>query len=865
MEIIAAHDLTDLDGLAAMVAASKLYPEAKRVFVGRLHRMVKDFMALYRDEIQIYHLSELEVDEITKVIIVDTHNIKRLGRLKEMVDWQQAEVIVYDHHPHSPQEWIDLDMSEKVGSATTILVRRIMAENINLTPLEATVCALGIYADTGNFTHQSTTAEDLRCLAFLLESGVNMKIINDFLQEKLNSQQQEIMNLLSQNRETMKIDGVEIEIFSVNYQEFVPGLNRVCEKLKYLYHLPALFVLAEMEGKVSLIGRSSDERIDIGRICTQLDGGGHSGAGATQLKMKLAQAKKELVTAIEENVITASRVKDIMSYPVRTISPEATIAEAEQMMAQFGHSGLVVCEKNEVKGIFSRRDLIKVKGHDLMQAPVKGYMSRNVISIEAEAQIQKARDLMVKYNIGRLPVMKEGKVVGIVTRSDILSSYYQEESPHQYQNRYGGSMVDIEPETVDIEDNIEYLSSKVVEIMRETGKAGEKYGCQIYLIGGMVRDLLLDRENTDLDFVVEGELAEIIPFIASRLGGEWNYNEQFHTGSIILKNGYNLDLATTRREHYAYSGALPEVEKSDIFEDLFRRDYTVNALALAVHPGEWGILYDFFQGRRDLNNGKLRALHRFSFLDDPTRIIRGVRLAEELDFDFEQETEKLMQEALFLGDFSRVTRARIYRELEFLMHNCVDNRMIRLLKKIPVFKLLYRDFKLKDELIEKIKELEKYLAYFADRNYNIKGSVLRMSLFLEQMELPDLTEWNIEKEDQRILNFRDAEIPEIKGIEDPARLTEVLDSYNPEKLILLLARSKKQGFKDKIEYYLKKLRDIQPDINGHDLQELGLKPGPEMRKILTAVRKEKLRGKVNGRDEERQLAARLITNKDWRK
>ncbi len=862
MQIIVAHDMTDLDGLAAMIAAGKLYDKAQPVFVGNLDSQVSNLMALYRDELSILNPEDVVFDQLTRVIVVDTYDLDRLGPLGKKINWadKNLEVIMYDHHPHTLEDIprVDLDLSREVGSATTILVNRIRAENQQLNPVEATVCALGIYADTGNFTHQETTAEDLSAVAFLMESGANMKIINEFLEEKLNAEQQEVYNLLQDNREDLVLEGVRISLFTLKYSTYVPGLNKVITRLKSLLNIEVLFIIVEMEGETVVIARSSSDAVNAGLICRYLGGGGHKGAASVQLEQELKEARRNVISALKRGIRSVTKIKDIMTEEVHTIGPDTKISEAEKLMDRHGHNGLVVCEQGAIKGVFSRRDIKKVRGHDLMHAPVKGYMSKNVIKIEPTAPVFRARDLLVKYNIGRLPVVKEGKLLGIVTRSDVIESYYNEpESPFKYQNIYGSSLVQIEPHIIDIKDKLQHLKTDIREKLKIIGEIGRDNEARVFLIGGRIRDLLLGRYSRDLDFVVEGDVRQLASEIANHFGVKWSYNENFSTANIELQ-GYNLDLAATRREYYPAPGALPEVEEANILVDLFRRDYTVNALALNIGPESWGRLIDFFHGCRDLEEKKLRILHRFSFLDDPTRIIRGIRLALELDFTFEKETSELAREALSAGEFSGLSLARTFQELETLFQFEFTEQFLLFLKKYPVFKLLDINIKIDKQRIEKLIKLEEFMAELSSADIDLQKWSLRMTALTGGLPDNVLQELNLSGNTEQILSSAAEYINRLKEADSFWDRLEILDYMLPDTVVLCWYELQDEELKLELEKYLKEVKDIKPEIDGNKLQELGLKPGPRIKEVLGEIRKSRILGEVENRSQEIELAHRLI-------
>ena len=862
MEIIVGHQHTDFDGLAAMVAAKKLYPEAKAVFPGRVQDPVKDFMALYKDEVEILYLSDIDLDKVTKVIIVDTAEKSALGELSKKLNLEEIEIIVYDHHPHSPKDWINYDYSQEIGASVTILIEEIIEKKIELNPLEATICALGIYADTGSLTYDMTTAKDVKAVSYLLEFGANLEIIRQFLEEALNAEQQKILDNLLENRNIIEIDGIQINIFSYEQKQYVTGLNNITEKIKDIYNLESVFVIVKMGKKVQLIGRSNDDAVDVGEICELMGGGGHQGAGAAQLKSNISEVKEKLKNILENNIEPLERVNSIMSTPVRTISPDTNIKEAQEFMEKYGHNGVVVCDGKRISGIFSRRDLDKVKGHNLMHAPVKGYMSKNVITINYDDSIKNAQELMVKYNIGRLPVIKDKKLVGIVTRSDILGSYFERETPHQYQNRYGSSLVSIERKVIDIKDKLNYFPERILRLLKTAGQIAEQENGKLFLIGGMIRDLMLGRDNYDLDLVLEGDLKDFLDHFSKEIDAKISYNEQFGTASINLNSKFSIDFATSRKEEYLNSGALPRVEKTNILEDLFRRDYTVNALALSLNPDDWGKLYDFFSAREDLQKRQLKALHRFSFLDDPTRIIRGVRLALDLDFRFEDETKKLIKEALKLGDFNELSSARVFKELKILFEGRFDEDIVNLIKEFPIFKLIDNNFEFKEKYKETFLNIKSYIRKYRKLGYNINKELLFMAIFFNDISVEKYKDLNLTARERNIFNIDvNKVIGKLSRDINKVEITKIISNIKKEELLYVLSVTNNEKLKENVDLYYEELRHVNINIDGHDLIEMGVKPGPEIKEILQKVWKKKLNKEIETEEEERKFVSNLINKR----
>lgn len=861
MDLIISHENTDIDGLAGMVAASKLYTDSKVVVSENMTTLAQRFLALYKDEFDISRYDEIDYDKIDRVIVIDTHEYDRLGKLIDLINWDKVEVIVYDHHPHQKLDWIDIDLSENVGSATSIIVNKLKRENIKINRSEATLFALGISADTGNFMHLNTESEDLIAFAYLLDMGANKKAINEYLLETLDKNQKRVFELLIKQRKDIKIKDKDITLFTLKYPRYVTGLNNVVEKIKLLYQLPVVFVLVEMEGKVIIIGRSSDENVNLEEIFTVLGGGGHSGAGSVSLKTDLEIARNRLETAIRDKIKFAVKVREVMHDPIK-INEDTKLYKVKEMMKKKNITGvLVVNDEEKVTGIFTTRDLRRLnEEEDLYRVPVKGYMTKKLYFIKPDDTIHEAQEKMVKNDIGRLPVKnKAGKVVGIITRREILNQYYEEETENQNQNRYVSSLVSITPEKIKVLDKLDKLPDNIKKLFKKIGKIAQDKDSRIFLVGGMVRDLLLNQENEDFDFVVEGDIEGLIREIASTYDVDYKYNENFQTGSMVIENKYDLDFAVSRNELYTHPGALPKVKKADIFDDLFRRDFTINALAIALHPEEYGYLYDFFKARKDVDNRILKVLHRYSFIDDPTRIVRGIRLVLQLDLKIEEETKALMQEAIRLSRFSDVTFPRIYKELRLLFAMEPGQKFLELLAEIPFLRLLYENYSIPENIKEKWDRAKEYLAYFKNNNYNITKWPIYFSLIFKNIPRSIIERWSLSSKVKNIILFKPDtyDISEIINNKGRVSLYSNLKNFTNEELVLLLTEYDEEKLKEKIFFYLENISDIYISIDGNDLIEMGYKEGPIISKALDLVKRQVLKGKLKTREEQLKYAEKL--------
>ncbi|MFW6269451.1 MAG: CBS domain-containing protein, partial [Bacillota bacterium] len=551
----------------------------------------------------------------------------------------------------------------------------------------------------------------------------------------------------------------------------------------------------------------------------------------------------------------------------RTITADKSVREAEKDMKKYGHNGFVVISEKGIEGVFSRNDIDKVKGHGLMHAPVKSYMSKNIITIDADASVDEARDLMVKNAVGRIPVLENDKLIGIVTRSDILAAYYGSETPYHYKHKYGSSLVNIEKKEEDFLPYLKKLDKDIFQILLKAGELADSHNVEAYLIGGMVRDLLIGRKSRDLDIVVDGSIKDYIIALAGEFAADYTYNQEFKTGTIVFQNGFNIDLASSRKEIYQYTGALPEVERSNIVADLFRRDYTVNTLAVSLNSARFALLIDFFGGKEDVEKGILRALHRFSFLDDPTRIIRGIRMAERFNFTFEKETEALIKETLNTADFSRLSEARVIKEIQLLFEEPLSQELINIFKELSIFNLLDLYIEIKKEFYKDAKDLETYLEQLDKKTYNnIEVWVLRLAIFTEDISLDNIKDWSIKDKFKEILSAYSEKnylLNKLSQKLDPVELIILLSGLDIEILIILSIKSRSQEVQENIRNYLENLQKVKININGHDLMEMGLEAGPEIKEILNKVYYARLRGEVHNRQDELSYAKNLIEDKEY--
>jgi len=674
MEIIATHENTDFDALASLLAASKLYPHATPVLPRRLNRNVQDFVTLYWEQLPFWHTEDLPRRPITRLILVDTQTIPTL---KGMGKNTRVEII--DHHPRSADLPVDIAFTAaETGATTTLLVEQMSQALVPISPIEATLLLLGIYEDTGSLSYLTTTARDARAAAWLLDRHANLEVVNRYLRYPLTERQRSLYEQLLQNSETLEFSGQVVAIATATVPEYVEEISTLAHKLRDLLDPDALFVIVQMDEHVQIVARSTSDAVNVADTATFFGGGGHSRAAAALVRGRtVAEVKDALVAYLKERVMPAVTVGEIMSYGVHTVGPDTTIAEAADLMTRYGHEGFPVVERGKVIGILTRREVDRALHHKLGGAPVRLYMVAGNVTVSPGDPVEKLRQVMVEHRVGQVPVVRDGEVIGIVTRTDLLKLWAVPPSPRR---------AEIAAKLA------ESLPPPLLRLIQEVGREAEEMQASAYLVGGFVRDLLLGIPNFDIDFVVEGDAIRLARRLARRIGGKVRVHTQFKTANWLLEgisNGTpefpgNIDFVTARTEFYEEPTVLPKVERSSIKLDLHRRDFTINTLAIRVDPEHFGELLDFYGGEADLNHKIIRVLHSLSFVEDPTRMLRAARFETRMGFHMEPRTEELLRNAVDLLD--KVSGPRILHELLLILEEQAPEAILCRLQELGILR-----------------------------------------------------------------------------------------------------------------------------------------------------------------------------------
>jgi tRNA nucleotidyltransferase (CCA-adding enzyme) len=846
-EVIATHTNTDFDAFAAMLAARRLYPDAVVSVSRALNRNVREFYRLHADELDAVETSRLEAGAIRRLIVVETTSASRLGELEEVALDPDVEKVLFDHHAGELPDWVKPENAviSQDGALTTTLAGVLAERELAVTALEATAFALGIHEDTGSLTYPTTTQRDADALAWCLRHGARQELLASFLHTPLGDDERELLGALMESLESDRLAGVELLIAAVSWPRHVDGVSNLAHKIADLTDTRALVLLVEMGDRVFCVTRSRTPAVDAAAIARALGGGGHREAASAIFRGTLDEARRALRAGLESAVAEPSRAERLMSRPARFVAPNETVSRAMVACQRYAQSGILVIEKGELVGAVSREDLDKAIAHGLSHAPVKGIMSSRVATVDAAAPLAEVQEALAGSPDGRVAVLEDGAVVGVVTRSDLLRALG--ERPE----------VEVEP-GASLTGELSGLT-ELGEVFESVAAASEPYD-GVYLVGGTVRDILLGEPNFDVDIAVEGDAIGLARSVADALGGRVRAHSKFGTAVVVYGDDQRIDVVTARTEFYDAPAALPSVEHATIREDLFRRDFTINAMAVSLKGEDFGRLVDPFHGRRDLEAKTIRVLHNLSFIDDPTRIFRAIRYESRYGFQMDEHSQRLARGTIEMGLVGDLSSARLRDELIALLEEGDAGASVVRLAELGAGRAIHPHLAADEEAVEL---LERLRALNERYRTAIPAWRLAFETLARRMPPDEIYDWLQRLKVQR----RDAEriawavtvgprlVERLRGdMPEPAEIVALAEPYAPDAPLFALALADPEPLHE----YFQRLRDVRLEVSGADLAKLGVGESPQVGEILAELRRRKLNGQLDGRESELAAARELI-------
>lgn len=865
MKLILTHDNADFDAVASLLAAHKLDPDSSPVLPRRANRNVERFLTLYTVAFPFMQRDDLRRGAaVESVTVVDTQSFSTARGMRT-----ETPVHFIDHHPLTrdlPEHYSFT--GETVGACTTLLVEQLAAQGLSVEPLEATLLLLGIYEDTGSLVYGTTTPRDMRCAAWLLERGAELDVVREFLQHRLSPEQQDLYDQLLENTETFEVNGHAVVLACAQVDHPVDEIATLAHKLRELFEPSAVFVLVQLNGDIQLVARGTTDAIDVSKVARRFGGGGHGRAAAGLIRERdIDPVRRVILSMLPEIVVASVRVESLMSVGVQTVRADERIKAILRRMQRTGHEGFPVVEHGRVVGLLTRRDVDRAMQHGIGDQPVREIMEAGEITVRPGDSIEILQQRMMRSGWGQIPVVDEdGKLIGIVTRTDLIKRWGQRPDDERRDETLALMRDAVAPD-------MWVLLHVIVE-------QANKHHMGLYVVGGYVRDLLLGEPNHDVDLVVEGDAIELVRAIRDEYGGDMRSHSQFGTAKWMLNDTVAqnvgvmdaesqwppfIDFVSARSEFYEQPTALPVVERGSIKLDLHRRDFTINTLAIRLAPQPMGELLDFYGGEQDLKDGVIRVLHSLSFVDDPTRILRAVRLEQRLGFHIEPRTEELIQNALRLLD--RVSGDRIRHELALILAEMYPLRALTRLERLGVLQRLHPDLRTGEWIrgafyaVRYARQFPPWPSLEGFDNWMLTTFSLLTSR-LPQSDLEDLGR-RLQFSRRYLDHLHDARmaiaaLPQLNIPQPPSTVVEFLEPVNEVGWLAAWAAAPTAVARDQIVAFVREWRFVKPTLTGRDVRELtDLKPGPVYAEILRRLRRAWLDGDVTTPEQERALLFEL--------
>ncbi|WP_276819747.1 CBS domain-containing protein [Mailhella massiliensis] len=916
--VITCHTNADNDALASMVGALFLYPGAVLLFPGSQERQVQEF---YEEVVEplfpCVSQKELDVEAVQRLVVVDTHLRSRLPQVKKLLEERPGiDIQVWDHHALSDDEGEDrlaasLLRVEGAGAASTMLVEEIRKRNLSLTCETATALAAGIYGDTGSFLYSSTTQRDMEAAAWLVGQGADLAVVSRLITRVMGREQLKALSAMLENTQVREVGGVVMAISSMQSETFLEDFATLAPRIMEIEDCSVLFAIASMEDKVQVVGRSRSSLVDVGEICRRLGGGGHHYAASASVKdMTLPQVRDFLKMQASLIVNADETAGRLMTAPALGVSEKLTIGEAQALMIRYGLKAVPIFADGTQRcvGLLAQETAAKASGHGLAHVAVAMYMQRSFSVVPESADIQELVDIMIGGQQRLIPVvgggdvaetdedvraglLMERDVVGVVTRTDIIRLFMGENGAHippvsrkaRKERNLSSAMC-------------KRLSPPCMTFLRMAGEIAQDIGASAYVVGGFVRDLVMDGKglkwpDIDIDLVVEGDAMAFAHKLGIRLKGRVREHREFMTAMLVFPaeslcadvekhrrthladpTEIKVDIATARLEFYTEPGALPQVERGSIKMDLYRRDFSINAMAVRLNPQVFGQLVDFFDGQEDIRNRRIRTLHALSFVEDPTRMFRAVRFEQRYGFRMGAQCERFMRNAIDdLHLIHHLSGSRICHELELMMEERNPFLAFRRMDELGLLAEVHPLLRMNDEKRDMADRVRRVLEWYM-RMYLPEEPDLLMLMVIalcrrapgpEVENLLDRLQFSDRRKRETML-VRSAIMAARQGMNQwekkngpISELHRLLGRAPLETLLYLLAQEDGEEQHEKLTRYIYMGRQMKPDVNGDDLMRMGVEPGPMIGRILNEVLIAKMDDESMGREEQLALAARL--------
>ena len=556
-------------------------------------------------------------------------------------------------------------------------------------------------------------------------------------------------------------------------------------------------------------------------------------------------------------------IKDVMHSPVVSVGVGNTIRKVESILTLHNINTLLVLGRGEPVGLITRKIVETAIHYNLEDDLVEDFMIRSFSVTKSDELVSSITPIIIEEKQELIPVVdRANKLVGEVIPEDIFRVITANEP---------GKRNPILSQDNANRKNIkrllkERLGQELLTLLERISKVANKSGISVYMVGGFVRDLLLNVANKDIDIVVEGDGVEFASLLADEFGGRVKSYKKFGTSVVILPDENRIDVATARLEHYDHPGALPKIEQSSIKSDLYRRDFTINSMAVNLNGDEVFSLIDFFNGERDLINKEIQILHNLSFIEDPCRLFRLIRFEQRFGFKISKPTEVLMKGAIKKKMVGFLSGTRLLNEIKLILKEKNPLNCILRMKTLALLPFLSPQMILSPidiTALEKIEILvvwaetislpekpEIWYVYFLGIFYSLNEK--SFSHTIDRLQVSARLKKSLQQD--RIA------CKEVLGhLENdtdwkPEKIYDLFSKISVEGIIYFLAKASTDRAKRYASiYFTQYYRRAKLLLTGDDLLEMGMEPGPVYQSVFKALREAHIKGEIETREEEVSL------------
>jgi len=849
VRIITTHLSADFDAFSAAVCALRLYPGSRVLFPGSQEAAVRRFLAEAELSFPELKLRRARSGTLEHAVVVDTRSPSRLGEVAGLLTRDRCPVTLIDHHMEEEEDAIEAVevIQRPVGATCTIIGELFRERGITPTEEEASLLLMGIYEDTGGLSYRETTPEDLRIASWLLEQGGMLEWVRRWVLKALQPEQLELLNRLVEATELVTVDEVPVALAVLEVDRYHEEAAFVVHRWIEIFEIVVGAVMLVRPPNINLILRSRLPGLHIGRVAQRFGGGGHPTAASARITgMMPVEVRENLIGALAEELPAPARAADIAARTIFTVDQDTSVSDTKDRLNQLRVNALPVRDagSDALIGLVTRQILDRALSHGMGERPVRTVMHPEIPTIPAATPLTTLRDLFLERSYRFVVVEEDGRPTGIITRMELFRRVFEHQ--HAAGSSLDHRMAGTRPMSQAIGRLLRETASPWVQrLLGAIRKVADAQDVPVYLVGGMVRDLLLGRPNEDVDLVVEGDGIAFAGALADAVGGRHHPHVPFLTAVVTLPGGFRVDVASARTEFYRTPAALPEVETSLIRQDLYRRDFTINSLAVALSGQRHGELVDFFGGRKDIQRREIRVLHSLSFIDDPTRALRAVRYARRLGFEIASDTRNLIETALGEGVFERLSGQRLRRELEHLFAEPHPTPALALVAELGLLPAISPELAWTESVCNHLMEVEGQVAWYRLEKIGpdpepwvlylgglalraqpgaVNGLVRRLQLVGSYRDrflaLPE--------EAVRVAQAGELDLPRSQKV-------RIVEGLSVEGLLLgmaSLALDERRAVADAVEAAVR----VKPSVSGQQLLDGGVPPGPHVGRVLRLTR-----------------------------